>query len=55
MRRAEVFFFRVVDKESGEVQEELGAEESAKLQDRLFTITQDIIDDNMVEPLKGKA
>ena len=49
------FFFRVVDKDSGEVLEELGANESAELQERLFTITQDIIDNNMVEPLKGKA
>ena len=45
----------MVDSESGDVLEELSAEESAELQERLFTITQDIIDNNMVEPLKGKA
>jgi hypothetical protein len=40
--------FKVVDPEKGEVIKDLGAEESAKLQDRLYVITQEIIDQNMV-------
>jgi hypothetical protein len=40
--------FRVVDPVEGAVQEELDSEESARLQDRLYAITQDIIDQNMV-------
>ena len=42
------FNFKVVDSQSGEVVKTLGAEESARLQDRLFVITQGIIDRNMV-------
>ena len=40
--------FKVLDPASGEVVKTLDAEESAGLQDRLFTITQEIIDQNMV-------
>jgi hypothetical protein len=40
--------FRVLDPQSGEVVNELGSEESNRLQERLFAITQDIIDRNMV-------
>ena len=40
--------FRVLDPQSGEVVQELGSEESNRLQERLFAITQDIIDRNMV-------
>jgi hypothetical protein len=40
--------FKVVDPEKGEVVQDLGAEESARLQDRLYVITQEIIDQNMV-------
>jgi len=40
--------FRVVDQDHGEVIENLSPEESALLQDRLYTITQDIVDQNMI-------
>ncbi len=40
--------FNVLDEQSGEVVKELSPEESAKLQDRLYGITQDIIDENML-------
>ncbi|MFH1035738.1 MAG: DVU0524 family FlgM-associated protein [Pseudomonadota bacterium] len=40
--------FKVLDSQSGEVVQALGPEESSKLQERLFVITQDIIDRNMV-------
>ncbi len=40
--------FRVVDPNSGELVQELSQEESADLQERLYAITQDIIDKNMV-------
>ena len=40
--------FKVVDQEKGEVIEDLPAEESNKLQERLFTITQKIVDQNMI-------
>lgn len=39
--------FRIMDLETGEVTS-LGQEESAKLQDRLYAITQEIIDKNMI-------
>jgi hypothetical protein len=40
--------FLVKDQPQGEVVKELDAKESARLQDRLYAITQDIIDQNMV-------
>jgi hypothetical protein len=40
--------FKVLDPQSGEVVQALGPDDSAKLQERLFVITQDIIDRNMV-------
>ena len=40
--------FAVVDPASGGVLERLSAEESAQLEDRLYAITQDIIDRNML-------
>jgi hypothetical protein len=40
--------FRVVDAQEGALVQELNPQESAKLQERLYTITQDIIDRNMV-------
>ena len=42
--------FRVIDPEAGEEDtvRTLGQEESAKLQDRLYAITQEIIDKNMI-------
>jgi hypothetical protein len=40
--------FRVIDQQSGDLIQELDAQESAKLQERLYAITQDIIDRNMV-------
>ncbi len=40
--------FKVLDAENGEVVQTLGAEESASLQDRLYAITQEFIDRNMV-------
>jgi uncharacterized FlaG/YvyC family protein len=40
--------FKVVDQKKGEVLEELSSEESNKLQERLFTITQKIVDQNMI-------
>lgn len=40
--------FRVVDPNSGELVQELSKEKSAELQERLYAITQDIIDKNMV-------
>ena len=40
--------FRVIDADTGNVVEDLGVRESAGLQDRLYTITQQIIDQNMI-------
>jgi|Deesub1362A_J573_1020465.scaffolds.fasta_scaffold03876_5 hypothetical protein len=40
--------FRVIDPQRGEVIQSLDAEESARLQERLYQITQQIIDQNMV-------
>lgn len=40
--------FNILDERSGEVAKELSLDESAKLQDRLYRITQDIIDENML-------
>jgi len=40
--------FRVIEPQSGTVVEDLGPQESAGLQDRLYTITQQIIDQNMI-------
>jgi len=40
--------FKVVDKEQGQVVETLSPEESGHLADRLYEITQDIIDRNMI-------
>lgn len=40
--------FRVIDADTGNVMEDLGIQESAGLQDRLYTITQQIIDQNMI-------
>ncbi|MFH1061020.1 MAG: DVU0524 family FlgM-associated protein [Pseudomonadota bacterium] len=40
--------FMVRDPESGEVTRVLGHDESAELQDRLYVITQQIVDENMV-------
>lgn len=40
--------FKVVDPEQGTVTANLGSEESATLQERLYIITQEIIDQNMV-------
>ncbi len=40
--------FTVVDSDMGEVVKTLDPEESARLQERLYTITQQIIDDNMI-------
>lgn len=40
--------FKVLDPHTGEVARSLGSEESNSLQERLFVITQDIIDQNMV-------
>ncbi|ADK85703.1 conserved hypothetical protein [Desulfarculus baarsii DSM 2075] len=40
--------FNVVDEQSGEVLRSLGAEESAGLQQRLYRITQEVIDENML-------
>ncbi len=43
-----LLMFRVVDPHEGTVIQNLDAQESAKLQDRLYAITQEIIDRNMV-------
>lgn len=43
-----VLRFMVREPETGEVVQVLGHEESADLQERLFVITQQIVDDNMV-------
>lgn len=40
--------FTVVDPNMGEVVQTIDADESARLQERLYTITQQIIDDNMI-------
>lgn len=40
--------FVVVDEQTGDRIEDLNQEESARLQDRLYAITQEIIDQNMV-------
>ena len=40
--------FRVVDAQEGTLVQELDSQESAVLQDRLYAITQEIIDQNMV-------
>jgi hypothetical protein len=40
--------FRVVDPHKAEIVQELDAQESAELQERLFAITQEIIDRNMI-------
>lgn len=40
--------FTVVEPDMGEAVQTLGAKESAKLQGRLYDITQEIIDDNMI-------
>lgn len=40
--------FMVRDADSGEVTQVLGQDESAELQDRLYVITQQIVDENMV-------
>lgn len=40
--------FNVLDPRSGEVTKELSPEESGKLQERLYEITQGIIDENML-------
>lgn len=40
--------FRVVDPHKAEIVQELDAQESAELQERLFVITQEIIDRNMI-------
>jgi hypothetical protein len=40
--------FKVIDPDKGEVVKDLSPEESAKLQDRLYVLTQEIIDQNMV-------
>ncbi len=40
--------FKLVDAQEGTLLRDLGPEESARLQDRLYAITQEIIDQNMV-------
>ncbi len=40
--------FRVVDQQKGDMVQELDPQESARLQERLYALTQDIIDRNMV-------
>lgn len=40
--------FKVIDDDKGEVVQNLGAQESAELQERLYAITQQIIDQNMI-------
>ncbi len=49
------FVFRVVDEKAPGMLRDLSEEESERLQDRLFAITQEIVDQNMVEPYKGKG
>ncbi|MCB2184831.1 MAG: hypothetical protein KQJ78_00330 [Deltaproteobacteria bacterium] len=47
--------FNEVNPASGEVLAELGYEDSARLQERLFEITQEIVDYNMVSGMKKKG